>query len=127
MPAMHSCIILLGSNVLQPSHLSEARRRLAQVLLSPTFTEELWSQSFTPHAAHPLYLNQLVYARTPLQAPQLVTLLKGIEAAMGRTPAQRATGMVSIDLDLLQHDDVRYHQRDWERPYVQQLLKSHHH
>ena len=70
-----------------------------------------------------LYLNQLVEADTDLDASQLVQQLKQLELSLGRTPEMRSQGLVPIDLDLLQHDDQRYHLRDWQRPYVQQLLQ----
>jgi 2-amino-4-hydroxy-6-hydroxymethyldihydropteridine diphosphokinase len=43
---------------------------------------------------------------------------------MGRTAQQREKGIVTIDLDLMEHDGVRYHLEDWQRPYIKMLLES---
>ena len=78
--------------------------------------------SVTRVSERPLYLNQLLSARTDLDADSLVQRLKQIECELGRNDGMRRQGLVPIDLDLLQHDDQRYHQRDWQRSYVQRLL-----
>ena len=120
---MHSCIISLAANCEQEKNLAEAHRRLSQILFSPTYTEAIWTEPFK-HPGSPLYLNQLVYAETNLTTEELESELKTIEHAMGRTAEDRQQGIVRIDLDLMQHDDVRYHLRDWDRPYIQKLLKA---
>ena len=48
--------------------------------------------------------------------------LKQIETDFGRTPEKRQRGIVPIDLDILQYGDQRHHERDWQRPYVADLL-----
>ena len=142
---MHNVLVLLASNYRQEQHLSQARKALAQVLSSCCYTEAIWTEpegsvtpndhtegSVTPNdhsegsaarvSERPLYLNQLLSARTDLDADSLVQRLKQIECNLGRNDGMRRQGLVPIDLDLLQHDDQRYHQRDWQRSYVQRLL-----
>jgi 2-amino-4-hydroxy-6-hydroxymethyldihydropteridine diphosphokinase len=51
-------------------------------------------------------------------------MLKSVEQEMGRTQEDRLAGIVKIDLDILQFDDTRHHERDWQRPYVIQLIKE---
>lgn len=142
---MHNVLVLLASNYRQEQHLSQARKALAQVLSSCCYTEAIWTEpegstthngqpegSVTPNdhsegsvtriSERPLYLNQLLSARTDLDADSLVQRLKQIECELGRNDDMRRQGLVPIDLDLLQHDDQRYHQRDWQRSYVQRLL-----
>jgi len=141
----HSCIISLASNCCQEENLAEAQCRLSQILSSVSYTEAIWTEPLSSksnlsslsslHSAlsslhsslsslhSPLYLNQLVYAQTSLTVDALQAALKQLECEMGRTPDDRAKGIVRIDLDLLQYDSNRYHLRDWNRPYVQQLLR----
>ena len=120
---MHNCIISLASNYRQEENLAEARQRLSQVLLECRFTRELQTEPF--HSSRPeLYANQLLYAKTQLDAMQLVRLLKELELAMGRTAEARSQGIVGIDLDLMLFDETRYHLRDWERPYILALLNE---
>ena len=40
-----------------------------------------------------------------------------MEAVTGRTKTE-----VTIDLDLMQYDEERYHEKDWQRPYVQNII-----
>ncbi len=134
----HSCIISLAANCNQEKNLAEARSRLSKILFSAKYTAELWTQPITSsnqdsrHApdssanclSQPPYLNQLVYARTRLSIGTLERRLKETERMMGRTAEARQQGIVCIDLDLMQYDDVRYHLRDWERPYIQQLIAN---
>ena len=120
---MHHVLISIASNYLQESHLSKAHEALAQVLHHPIYTKQIWTEPLgTGNRPDVLYLNQLVSAETTLDASQLTKELKQIERALGRTAELRSQGLVPIDLDLLQHDDQRFHLRDWERPYVKQLL-----
>lgn len=126
----HSCIISLASNCCQEENLAEAQRRLSEILFSASYTEAIWTEPFKSSnlspllSLHsPLYINQLVYAQTSLTDEELQARLKQMECEMGRTADDRAKGIVRIDLDLLQYDEERYHLRDWERPYVQQLLR----
>ena len=64
-----------------------------------------------------MYMNRLVRGTTSLHYDELQQLLKSIEASTGRSPHS-----VTIDLDLMQYDQQRYHEKDWPRPYIQQLL-----
>ena len=126
---MHPCILSLAANCEQEKNLAEARRRLSQILFSPSYTEAIWTEPYhlPTNTHHPSpntqpYLNQLVYAETPLSVENLEARLKSIELSMGRTAEDRQRGIVRIDLDLMQYDDQRYHLRDWDRPYIQQLF-----
>jgi len=112
---MSTVIIAIGSNTLPDHHLALARRRLASVLSGVRFSRELRSQDY--HGRDVWYLNQLARGECALSADELETRLKAIEAESGRT-ADRVT----LDLDLMQYDGRRYHERDWPRPYIQQLL-----
>ena len=37
---------------------------------------------------------------------------------------RRTHEAVTIDLDLMQYDGQRYHEKDWQRPYVTMLIKQ---
>lgn len=122
---MSHVLISLASNHEQQKNLCEARRALAQILAGQTYTEELWTEPEGKAAASGRrYLNQLVKADTPLDSQQLNEKLKQLELAQGRTDDMRRQGIVPIDLDLLQHDGQRFHQRDWQRNYVKLLLQN---
>ena len=52
-------------------------------------------------------------------------VLKETERRLGRT--HNEDGIVVLDLDLLEYDGLRYHEDDWNRDYIQQLMKELHH
>jgi len=64
-------------------------------------------------------MNQLAYATTTLSVDELQTALKEIEASTGRTKS-----LITIDLDLMQYDQQRYHEKDWQRDYIIRCLSS---
>lgn len=123
---MNKIIISLASNYEQTQNLPLALQRLGQVLTVMRVTQAIWTKPYRSEKCEgisdSLYLNQLVYGETTLDADQLETVFKQIERSMGRTPEERRQGIVRIDIDLLQHADTRYHQKDWDRDYIKQLL-----
>lgn len=117
----HTVIICLASNEDQEQHLQAARTQLAQLLKDLRFTKEHWTEPVHTHRQVP-YLNQLCRGVTTFSANLLEEVLKEIEKRLGRTHNEE--GIVTIDLDLLQYDEDRYHLRDWERNYVKDLINE---
>lgn len=124
---MHSVLLSLASNCEQTKNLPLALQRLGQILHIQKVTEAIWTEPYQSEKgkvnSEKLYLNQLVYAETTLDADQLEKVFKQIEKCMGRTTNDRRNGIVRIDIDLLQHDTERYHLKDWERDYIKRLLE----
>lgn len=120
---MHKVLISLAANCDHEKNLSEARRRLEQVLSSITYTHELFTEPISSSSQTP-YLNQLATGLTDLSADELCQWFKDTEIQMGRTEEVRRSGLVPIDLDLMQYDNEHYHLRDWERKYIKDLLPA---
>jgi len=127
---MHYVLISIASNFQPEKHLCEAHAALAEILSDAVYTKEIWTtpegskgQSSSNKEQESLYLNQLVSAKTSINADELNCQLKKIELKLGRTNEYRQQGIVTIDLDLLQHDMTRYHLRDWNRKYIRKLLE----
>lgn len=118
---MHQVILSLGANYQAEKNLPEAQKSLGQILFSPHYTDAIWTEPIASKRTD-LYLNQLVKAQTELDFETLIKSIKEIEIQHGRTPEEREQGIVRIDIDVLEFDGVQHHQRDWERPYVQDLL-----
>lgn len=118
---MHSVIISLASNHDAKQNLNEARRCLAQIFSNIKYSDELLTDPINAKREDK-YLNQLAQFESAFDAEQINSRLKVVEQQIGRTDEDRQQGIVRIDLDLLQHDEQRYHLKDWERPYVQKLL-----
>lgn len=118
----HSVMLCLASNSQQERNMEAARRLLEGVISGLHFTSEHWTEPVTSHGDRSAvkYLNQLATGTTTLEAEALNLRLKEIEQQLDRKHDK--SGVVTIDIDLLQYDDTRYHLRDWERDYVKNLL-----
>ena len=112
---MANVLIALGSNYHQSAHILWASQRLAALLADVTLSPILWTPDI--HGRGLWYMNRLLRARTMLSPTQLTALLKQIEQETQRTKQH-----VTIDLDLMQYDDQRFHLDDWQRPYIQNLI-----
>ncbi len=110
----HQIIIALGSTHLPVAHIQWASQRLIHLFDDVQLSRCLWTQDIKGTGIW--YMNRLAYATTTLPVDQLQALLKDIEAETGRTKQ-----CITIDLDLMQYDSQRYHDKDWERPYIQKL------
>ena len=149
---LHHIIISLASNFNQEANLEAARTALTQLLVEAHFTSAIWTEPIGSIDHGPLtiehsleaspfesklssldqcsmvngqcsmYLNQLCSGTTAFGPNLLSEVLKETEKRQGRT--HNENGIVTLDLDLLQYDDQRYHLRDWERPYVKDLIKE---
>lgn len=118
----HKVILCLASNSNQQQNMEAARKLLSEVLADLHYTTEHWTEPVTSQSAcpHVRYLNQLATGWTTLEADELNRQLKDIELQLDRKHDK--SGVVTIDIDLLEYDSVRYHLRDWERDYVKDLL-----
>ena len=113
----HKVIIALGSNYLQAVHIRWASERLAQLLDDCHYSRMLWTADVK--GSGKWYMNRLVAGSTTLSAEQLQQLLKETEAETGRSHER-----VTIDLDLMQYDNLRYHEKDWQRKYVTDIIND---
>ena len=118
----HRVIISLAANRFQVKNLSRARSCLEEILSDLHYTAEHWTEPVGNGSRHDAYLNQLASGITGLDEEQLSARLKEVERSFGRNEAKRRLGIVPIDLDILKFDGERRHLKDWERPYVKELL-----
>ncbi len=113
----HAVIIALGSICRQSAHIRWASERLSFVLDDCRLSRVLWTADIK--GSDKWYMNRLAAGYTELSVDNLQQLLKQTEAETGRTKE-----IVTIDLDLLQYDGQRYHEKDWERNYVSAIIND---
>ena len=112
---MHKVLIAIGSNERQSVHVQWASERLSQLLDNIRLSSRLWTTDVKGSGRW--YMNRLAAGNTLLTVPELEQQLKQLERAAGRDQER-----VTLDLDLMQYDNDRYHLNDWPRPYIQRLL-----
>lgn len=120
-------IISLGSN-LDPD-LAEQNLNKAEVFLSELLGADVkFSSHYTTDGvgsgAGKQYLNSVCTGKTSLVYLQIKNSLKQFELDCGRTPECKFSGIVPIDLDLLQLGDVIYKEKDLSMNYVTKGLKE---
>ena len=113
----HPVIIALGSNCRQAAHIRWASERLSFLLDDCSLSRVLWTADIK--GSGKWYMNRLAAGYTELSIEALQKLLKQIEAETGRSKE-----VVTIDLDLLEYDGQRYHEKDWLRPYVTAIIND---
>jgi len=101
----HTVFLALGSNLGDRLANLEAATHSLQPALhilarSPVYETAPWGYTDQPD-----FLNQVIKAKTTLPPEQLLTILKSIEATLGRTPTIRY-GPRTIDLDILLYDEL---------------------
>ena len=119
---MHYILLALGSNTLGEHNIA-----LAKAYLTAAFPKIQFSRSLvTPAIAivSPPFINCLAQTCCCEQMTEVLATLKNIETTMGSMPEERRKGIVKIDIDLLQFDETRHKTDDWERNYIQLLLKE---
>ena len=112
---MHKVLIAIGSNERQSVHVQWASERLSQLLDNIRLSSRLWTTDVKGSGRW--YMNRLAAGNTLLTVQELEQQLKQLERATGRNQER-----VTLDLDLMQYDNDRYHLNDWPRPYIQRLL-----
>ena len=91
----------LGSNLGEPrANLADARRRLAANGIRVRKISSLYRTEPVGISGQPWYLNQTVQVEADLSPRRLLSLVKRLEAEMGRTPGARNAPRV-IDIDIL--------------------------
>jgi len=118
----HYILLALGSNVAAELHIEQAKARLSAVFPQLRFSRSLITPAIG--IVSPPFMNCLAegYCSAPLE--EVIAALKDIEAQMGSVSEERKKGIVKIDIDLLQFDDMKRKADDWSRDYIQLLLNE---
>ena len=118
---MSSAFLCLGSNCDASHHMERAATMLcahfADIRLSPLMETEAIGDPAAPH-----YLNQVAILHTEELVEEVRAALKQMEWEIGRRPADKASGQMPIDIDLIQWNDQILKPADLERPFVRELM-----
>lgn len=116
-------IISIGTNVDHSVNMFLAKQRLEELFHNVRYSSEIWSEALDlPESDR--FLNCLAVTHTVHGYKQVHQALKQIERKCGMGYAMKHTGTVKIDLDILRYGEERFHESDWERPYIKILLNE---
>ena len=122
MTSKHSIILALGSNSRPITNMRKAKSLLEQVFHDIGFSREIWTEPVGVKGTH--FRNCIACATTDMESSQVLTKLKEVESLCGRTQEESLRNVIKMDVDLLLYDNQCCHEKDWERPYIRQLMKE---
>lgn len=88
-----------------------------------TFSDAILNPAIGKPSDAPPYSNMLARFTTTVSEEDLKRKLKKAEALLGDTQQLRKSGIIMMDLDILQYNSEKRHLPDWERDYIKQLLR----
>ncbi|MCD7925073.1 2-amino-4-hydroxy-6-hydroxymethyldihydropteridine diphosphokinase [Phocaeicola sp.] len=118
----HQCLLCMGSNTDRSARLSEAREALSSAFPDIHFGELMETEAIGSGMRSP-FSNQLAKFTTTLTPDSVHELFKKLEQRSGRTPEDKAAGIVKLDIDLLVVDDKVLKPEDMEREYIRRGLR----
>lgn len=121
---MHRIILSIGTNFNRESNAELVKGLISEVFHKVQFSEELLTEPVGDVLSDKKYLNFLACGFTEDEPEQIVAKTKQMETQCGNTEFLRNEGKIAMDIDLLKYDDQRFHENDWSRDYVKNLIKQ---
>lgn len=116
-------IMAIGSNHNQEENMETAKTLLRGIFgQNIVFTDTVWTEPVGIQSD--MFKNCLAFAYTAHTVSQVERALKYIEKSCGDRRNARRKNVVCMDIDLLQYDNQVFHEDDWERGYIRELMKS---
>ena len=116
-------IISIGSNHNQKENISFAKKKLAGMLGEQTsFTRDMWTEPVGIQSEK--FINCICISTTRHTLLQLTKAFKQLEKKCERSKKNDLISKIPLDIDILLYGNQRYHEKDWERQYIQELLND---
>lgn len=116
-------IISIGSNYNQKENISFAKKKLAEMLGEQTsFTRDMWTEPVGIQSEK--FINCICISTTRHTLLQLTKAFKQLEKKCERSKKNDLISKIPLDIDILLYGNQRYHEKDWERQYIQELLND---
>lgn len=116
----HRLILALGSNTDQRANIHKAAALLSTHLNIEKSSSAIWTAPIGMDGSD-RFLNQLLLGTTTLPEKDFHAFAKQIENVLKR---EQGSNRITIDIDILQFDNRYGHPDDWQRPYIQLLMKE---
>ncbi len=121
---MNQYIISIGTNLQPIRNLESAQHLLKNLFPTIVFGEPHETSPFGISKDVPNFFNQIAFFSTLLPLKEVELKLKEIEIFLGRNKDDKQKGLIPIDLDILKFNNTIIRTNDWERPYIQELIKA---
>lgn len=119
---MHDILIAIGTNVIA-DRIRFVEVHLEQCFENVRFTHIIPTEPIGERFKGKQFFNAVMAGKTNLAMSEVEEQLKLIEQLAGNTLDKRNMGVVEADIDLLMYDDVKLHEKDWQRSYIKVLVE----
>lgn len=119
---MHDILIAIGTNVIA-DRIRFVEVHLEQCFENVRFTHTIPTEPIGERFKGKQFFNAVMAGNTNLAMSEVEEQLKRIEQLAGNTLDKRNMGVVEADIDLLMYDDVKLHEKDWQRSYIKELVE----
>lgn len=119
---MHDILIAIGTNVIA-DRIRFVEVHLEQCFENVRFTHIIPTEPIGERFKGKQFFNAVMSGNTNMAKSEVEEQLKRIEQLAGNTQDKRNMGVVEADIDLLMYDDVKLHEKDWQRSYVKELVE----
>lgn len=72
----------------------------------------------------PKFTNCVGIAYTTLPLQEIKDIFKEIERECEDTEEKRKNNLIEMDIDILEYDGKRYHEKDWNRQYIIDMVEE---
>ena len=119
---MHDILIAIGTNVIA-DRIRFVEVYLEQCFENVRFTQIIPTEPIGERFKGKHFFNAVMAGNTNMAMSEVEEQLKRIEQLAGNTLDKRNMGVVEADIDLLMYDDVKLHEKDWQRSYIKELVE----
>ena len=119
---MHDILIAIGTNVVA-DRIRSVEVHLEQCFENVRFTQIIPTEPIGERFKGKQFFNAVMAGNTNMAKCEVEEQLKRIEHLAGNTQDKRNMGVVEADIDLLMYDDVKLHEKDWQRSYIKELVE----
>ena len=119
---MHDILIAIGTNVIA-DRIRFVEVHLEQCFENVRFTHTIPTEPIGERFKGKQFFNAVMAGNTNMAKSEVEEQLKRIEQLAGNTQDKRNMGVVEADIDLLMYDDVKLHEKDWQRSYIKDLVE----
>lgn len=119
---MHDILIAIGTNVIA-DRIRFVEVYLEQCFENVRFTQIIPTEPIGERFKGKQFFNAVMAGNTHMAMSEVEEQLKRIEQLAGNTLDKRNMGVVEADIDLLMYDDVKLHEKDWQRSYIKELVE----
>lgn len=116
-------VLALGTNVDQVQNMEKAKAMLCAAFGDMRFSSAMWTEPIGLEGSD-RFLNMVAEGECSMEMEAAQNVLKQIEWRCGRRKDDAKSVEVAMDIDLLLYGDKKCHVADWERDYIQTLLKE---